>query len=394
MHTQSTPVHVKLWHRDFWMMSLANMLLSAAVYMLVPAVPQLCRQETEAGGYGIAALAAAYCAGLFAPGMFASYLVQRYRRNVVCMLAVLFMALCFMAMYYLHDGPAAFGHELSSGFMAVLCFSLGASFTLAHISLASTLIIDKCESFLRTEANYAAAWFYRFSLSLGPAAAIIIGNSIGFQAVLPASALCCAAALLLVGMVHFPFKAPEETMHAVSLDRFFLPRGFRLFVNQAMIMAAVGLVLSAGHTMFFYATVMAGFFGALLAQKFVFINAELKSEIITGLFFLACSVLLLLCRRGGVVEHAAPVFIGFGTGLTGARFLLFFLKLGNHCQRGTSQTTFFLSWESGLSMGLALGFMPLCSGDCRLYAALALVVLALIMYHASTHSWYMSHKNR
>ena len=45
MNTQNTPVHVRLWHRDFWLMAISNMLLSVAVYMLIPTLPVWLAQE-------------------------------------------------------------------------------------------------------------------------------------------------------------------------------------------------------------------------------------------------------------------------------------------------------------------------------------------------------------
>ena len=40
MYTQNTPVHVKLWHREFWLLALANLLLTMSVFMLIPVMPQ------------------------------------------------------------------------------------------------------------------------------------------------------------------------------------------------------------------------------------------------------------------------------------------------------------------------------------------------------------------
>ena len=39
MNSQNTPVHVKLWHREFWQLAIANLLLSMSVYMLLPILP-------------------------------------------------------------------------------------------------------------------------------------------------------------------------------------------------------------------------------------------------------------------------------------------------------------------------------------------------------------------
>ena len=39
MDTQNTPVHLKFWHREFWMLALANLLLMMSAYGLLPTLP-------------------------------------------------------------------------------------------------------------------------------------------------------------------------------------------------------------------------------------------------------------------------------------------------------------------------------------------------------------------
>jgi hypothetical protein len=83
-----------------------------------------------------------------------------------------------------------------------------------------------------------------------------------------------------------------------------------------------------------------------------------------------------------------------GVGLIGSRFLLFFIKLSRHCQRGTSQSTFLLGWESGIAWGVGAG-VAIFQGNvtAALIAALVLVIAALAMYHF-THNWFTNNKNR
>ena len=141
--------------------------------------------------------------------------------------------------------------------------------------------------------------------------------------------------------------------------------------------------------------VMVGFFVALLAQRFVFRDAELESEVITGLVLIGIAVLMMLTRHQAVVSFAAPMFIGFGLGIIGSRFLLFFIKLSRHCQRGTAQSTFFLAWEFGLALGIALGYGLLEQQiGPILQMSLCTTVAALLFYHFFTHNWYIRHKNR
>lgn len=391
MNSQSTPVHIRLWHKDFWLMAIANFLLAMTVYMLVPTMPRwlMDAQQFSAQDAGIAM--AAFGVGLFALGAFISYMVQHYRRNLVCIFAVLVEALLITALYYI-DGL----HMRVAAPMVVFVqrFAQGAVFGLAQMVLTSTLIIDTSESFQRTEANHSAAWFSRFALSMGPMAGLLIGRIAGFHYVLLATMACAMAVVVLVLLVNFPFRAPQDDIPTVSLDRFFLPHGFPLFVNLQLVTLAVGIILSVVLIEQFYSMMMVGFAVAILSQRFVFKNAELKSEVVTGLILMGVALLMMITRHLPIVMYAAPLFIGMGVGLIGSRFLLFFIKLSRHCQRGTSQSTFLLGWESGIAWGVGAG-VAIFQGNvtAALIAALVLVIAALVMYHF-THNWFTNNKNR
>lgn len=391
MNSQSTPVHIRLWHKDFWLMAIANFLLAMTVYMLVPTMPRwlMDAQQFSAQNAGIAM--AAFGVGLFALGAFISYMVQHYRRNLVCIFAVLVEALLITVLYYI-DGL----HMRVADPMVVFVqrFAQGAVFGLAQMVLTSTLIIDTSESFQRTEANHSAAWFSRFALSMGPMAGLLIGRIAGFHYVLLATMACAMAVVVLVLLVNFPFRAPQDDIPTVSLDRFFLPHGFPLFVNLQLVTLAVGIILSVVMIEQFYSMMMVGFAVAILSQRFVFKNAELKSEVVTGLILMGVALLMMITRHLPIVMYAAPLFIGMGVGLIGSRFLLFFIKLSRHCQRGTSQSTFLLGWESGIAWGVGAG-VAIFQGNitAALIAALVLVIAALAMYHF-THNWFTNNKNR
>lgn len=207
--------------------------------------------------------------------------------------------------------------------------------------------------------------------------------------------ILCMVAVMLIFVVKFPFKAPEDIVRHVSADRFFLPQGKWLFANLILVMMAVGLVFSVSSTVYFYGMLSVGFALSLLAARFVFVNAELKSEAVTGLALMIAAMLVMLSGEGGAVVSLVPVLIGCGVGVVGSRFLLFFIKLSPHCKRGTSQSTYFLACESGLSLGLFLGY-GFFHGDVHGAAVMSLTLccIALAMYLAFTHRWYVRHKNR
>ena len=391
MNSQSTPVHIRLWHRDFWLMAIANFLLTMSVYLLVPTLPHWLLMEQEFSPLETGIAMASFGFGLFALGMFVSFLVQHYRRNQVCVGAVIAVGALIGLLYYLNGQRFQF---CDLQMIILQRFALGAAFGLAQMVLTSTLIIDTSESFQRTEANHSAAWFSRFALSLGPMTGLLLERLVSYHVVLLAAMGCAAVVAVLILMVHFPFRAPEDDVPTVSLDRFFLPHGFPLFVNLQLIMLAMGILFSTITSELFFAMMMVGFLGALLAQRFVFRNAELKSEVVTGLILIATALLMMLTRTQQIVHFASPAFVGFGLGLIGSRFLLFFIKLSRHCQRGTSQSTFLLGWESGIAWGLGLGYALFYAQPQQgLITALVLTVASLVIYNFS-HNWFASHKNR
>ncbi len=391
MNSQNTPVHIRLWHRDFWLMAIANLLLTMSVYMLVPTLPHWLTEIHGLTAVETGVAMGAFGFGLFGFGAFASFLVQRYRRNQVCVWAALSMAAMIGILYYVDIKLCQF---MEFWFVLLERFLFGAFFGLAQMVLTSTLIIDTCESYQRTEANYSASWFGRFALSLGPLAGLLLQEFDGFDLVLIAAGGVAVLGAVLILLVSFPFRIPEDHIPMVCLDRFFLPHGFPLFANLQLVTLAMGLLLSLSLSELFFAMMMAGFLLAIIAQRFVFRDAEVKSEVVTGLILMGAALLMLLTRTQQIVWYAAPVFIGFGLGVIGSRFLLFFIKLSRHCQRGTSQSTFLLGWESGIAWGLGIGLI-FFRGDRHytLLASLLLVILALVFYHF-THNWFVKNKNR
>lgn len=392
MNSQNTPIHVRLWHRDFWLMSIANMLLAMSVYILVPSMPIWLLETERFSQLEVGMAMGAFAFGLYIFGALCSWLVQRFRRNRICIYSIALMIGSISILYYVQGLRSEFVEFWVILLQRVL---LGATFGLAQMILLSTLIIDTSESDKRTEANHSAAWFSRFAMSLGPIVGLVMFYYQDFDTVLLASVICDACAIVLILTVNFPFRSPSDTLHIFSLDRFFLTSGIPLYVNMLLISLVVGMIMSLGLSNRFYAVIMAGFFCALLAQRFVFRDAELKSEVVTGLIVMIAVLLMIYTRPLPIIWYLAPLLLGMSIGIIGARFLLFFIKLSRHCKRGTSQSMYFLGWESGIAIGIGIGYAFFMNDDQGLLlTAMGLTIVALLMYNYYTHGWFLKHKNR
>ena len=241
------------------------------------------------------------------------------------------VAVSLVVLYYLETF-----WNIKMGFEMLVAMRLiqGAFLGLAEMSLASTLIIDTCESFQRTEANYITSWFARFSIAVGPLLSLLVYDVFSMKVVFPVASVLALVALVLVSRVKFPFKAPSENVSLISSDRFFLPQGFPLFINIVCIMVIPGFYLSLPHSLTVYAMFFCGLFLALVAEKYVFADAELKSQVIVGLILIAAAEFVSLSDQDFAEEMLVPALLALGVGIIGSRFLLFYIKLAKHCQRG------------------------------------------------------------
>ena len=391
MDTQNIPIHVRLWNKHFWLLAMANLLLVMSSYMLVATMPTRMIDR----GYSmfqIALVMGVSFIGIYLFGSLSGYLVHRYRRKNVFNVSTLLLLAVTGVLYYLTNLPY---HSFDYSLLVLLRFVQGAFYGLSQLVLLSTLIIDTVEAVHRTEANHAATWFGRFAISLGPLAGIMVYKTMSFPSVILLSCIFLGISFVFVNLIRFPFRMPSEDFSRFSCDRFLLKGSHWLFVNVALITTVLGVLLSIEHSPRFYGMLMVGFVIAILAERFVFADADLRSEATTGMIVIGIAILLMINRNQESVSYVVPILIGLGVGLIGSRFLLFFIKMSDHCQRGTSQSTFLLAWETGIGAGLFLSYglfnmeQPLI-----LWVCLGVLAVSLILYDTFIHSWYVKHKHR
>jgi len=372
--------------KNFWIVALANMLLTMTVTILIVALPRwlslsIGQTPAECGlTMGIFAI------GLFCPGAFCSYLVQRYRRNIVFVVSALLLALSVAAPAVLDTSLWTIAHWLPLRLVQGCCFGL------AQMVLTSTLIIDICDSKYRTRANYWATWFGRFALVLGPIVALLTTSTHDISTTLLIAGGLSVASAILVLTIHFPFRVPVVEPALFSSDRFFLISSLPLAILVFAVTAAFGMIMASPLSLNFYGLFAVGFVLALLSQRFVFPDTDNRSELVAGLLLMAAPQIIL---ASGLTSPLTAPLLGLGLGIVGSRLLICFIKLSSHCQRGTLLSSFMLSWESGLATGVAvaLAFSWTHTADAAL-PALSLLAAVLIIYVAKVHRWYVVHKNR
>lgn len=387
----------KLWTPNFMCACIGNFLLYVSLYMFLPVFPTYLVGRfqgislVEAGG-GIALFSLA----MFFSGPFYSYLIDGYKRKGVYLLSYLIVI------------SILFGYSIVSSFawMALLRIVQGAFFGIVT-TMGSTLAIDVTSSTRRSDGNSRFSWAGRFGMAFGPMAGVLlIYDGLPMQTVLYTSIGCGFVGVLISSFIIVPFRAPVGAK-VVSFDRFLLPRAWIEALNLLLVSIIFGMLLSTindyatsvnlqNFLIRFFGVIGVGFFVAMLANKFVFTNADYRARVVSGLICILASSLLLMVHEESVSMIAAALLAGLGFGLVASDFLLMFVGLSRHCQRGTANTFFILSWEFGVSLGVFLGCWLIRPESCYavFHVAIILSILALVMFLLFTAPHFKSHRLR
>ena len=353
----------RLWNRNYCKVMAANFSLFFAFYVLTPLLPLYLSEHFGAtkdmiglvlSGYTITAL-------LFRP--FSGYVVDSFPRRTVLMISfgtfAIFFAgylaastlLLFTIVRTLHGGP--FG-----------------GLTVAN----STAAIDVLPSSRRTEG----IGYYGLSNNLAMAIAPTIGiwiyqltNSFEFLFWLALVVAC--AGWLVDATVKFPKKEIIRNKSKLSLDRFFLVRGWLIGLNMVAFGFSFGVL---SNYLAIYGLEVMGITGG------------------TGTYFLLCSVGLMVSRlqgskalRQGRLTHNAgsgmvisligytlfialstlgdslmyvgyygsALLIGLGNGHMWPALQNMTINVAHNNQRGTANSTILISWDIGMGLGILLG---------------------------------------
>lgn len=385
MNTQFTPFHASLWHCDFILLVVAQLLLGVSVYMQIPplcgtlavvASPQCVGSWVAMGLFGV---------GLGVFGPFSNWLSQYHRRNrvflvsaigVLAMLAIVSLPVCMSLL------PTAFQFPVK----AISWFLMGAFYGMSKRLLLGVLMIDKCESFNRNDANIVSLWCHLASLVLAFMLALWLPRLLSPTMVGVAGCSLALLSIVLVALVRFPFKAPIDDVSRFSCDRFFASHDVCAIIALLLVYVAFALVMVMPHRMLFYAMLLAGFVVSMLTDGLFRSTAECNGEATVGCV-VACAALIVM-RLGWAYEVfyiLSPLLLGIAMGYVCGGMMKRMLAGSRHCKRGTVMSTFFLSADFGLSAGLCLAFssLPMTHTSSVAVAVLScLVALAACQWRA------------
>ena len=349
----------KLWNKNYCKVMVANFTLFFAFYVLTPLLPLYLSEHFGAtkdmiglvlSGYTITAL-------LFRP--FSGYIVDAFPRKLVLMIsftafAILFAGylaastlLLFTIVRTLHGGP--FG-----------------ALTVAN----STVAIDVLPSSRRTEG----IGYYGLSNNLAMAIAPTVGIFLyrythSFEQLFWVALIVAFAGLAVDASVrvnHQP-SASKQQPSTMSLDRFFLVRGWLLGVNMVAFGFCFGVLSNylaiygkeslgiTGGSGTYCMLCSAGLILSRLQGGKALRQGRVTHNAAEGMVISLIGYTIFIMIPGMVSYYASALLIGLGNGHMWPAFQNMTINVGTNNQRGTANSTILVSWDAGMGLGILIG---------------------------------------
>jgi predicted MFS family arabinose efflux permease len=361
----------RLWNSNYIKVMTANFSLFFAFYLLTPLLPLYLSETFGAtkdviglvlSGYTITAL-------LFRP--FSGYFVDSFPRKTVLLVSFAAFAIFFA-------GYLAAGTLLLFTIVRTLHGGPFGALTVAN----STVAIDVLPSSRRNEGIGYYGLSNNLAMAIAPSFAIFVyAETHNFELLFWLAFAIAVFGWIVDATIELKSKKDDargqtsDISHQpstirprkLSLDRFFLARGWLLGVNMVFFGFCFGVL---SNYLAIYGKQVMGITGG------------------TGTWFMLCSIGLILSRlqggkalRKGLLTHnasegmvislvgytlfvASPnmfgyyssaILIGLGNGHMWPAFQNMMISMAHHNERGTANSTILISWDIGMGLGILAG---------------------------------------
>ena len=347
----------RLWNRNYCKVMTANFSLFFAFYVLTPLLPLYLSEHFGATKDMIGLVLSGYTITALVIRPFSGYMVDSFPRKIVLMVSfgafAIFFAgylaastlLLFTIVRTLHGGP--FG-----------------TLTIAN----ATVAIDVLPSSRRTEG----IGYYGLSNNLAMALAPTIGiwiyqltHSFEFLFWLALAVAC--AGWLVDATVKLPSKEIVRNKTKLSLDRFFLLKGWLLGVNMVAFGFSFGVLSNylaiygkevmgmTGGTGTYFLLCSVGLMASRLQGSKALREGRVTFNAGSGMVISLIGYTLFILVPNDVGYYGSALLIGLGNGHMWPAFQNMTINVAQNNQRGTANSTILISWDIGMGLGILVG---------------------------------------
>lgn len=336
---------------------LCNFLLFFAFYLLTPLLPIYLDEAFHADKDMIGLVLSGYVVATLVVRPFSGFVVDTFDRKTVLMLCFFFFFICF----------AGYLGAASLLMFAIVRTMHGIPFGSTTVA-NSTVAIDVLPSSRRSEGIGYYGLSNNLAMAIAPSAGIYIYHATNnFSLLFWLSLLLAFIGFLCSMSVKLPKREPVVGKPKMSLDHFFLTRGWLLAVNICFFGVCWGVMSNyvalygqqelgiTDGTGIFFMILSAGLFTSRLFGAKSLRQGKMTRNAAAGTLISLAGYSLFAFVAAPWSFYLSALLIGLGNGQMYPAFLNMFIKVARHDQRGTANSSILISWDLGMGFGILLG---------------------------------------
>ncbi|MBR1803495.1 MAG: MFS transporter [Muribaculaceae bacterium] len=388
----------KLWNGNFIKVSAGNFLLFFAFYLLMPLLPLYLKETFHATKDVIGAVLSGYTLAALMARPFSGYIVDSFPRKQVLMV-------CYFLFFIFFAGYLAAGSLLLFGIVRTLHGAPFGALTVAN----STVAIDVLPSSRRSEGIGYYGLSNNLAMATGPTVSIYIYNYVGnFEFLFWMALIVAGIGMAVDASTHLKPRELNKQAQALSLDRFFLTIGWRLFLTMVAFGFSYGVLstyLAIYSKEVMGVTSSTGTFFLILALGLMMSRLQGASSLRKGRITHNATMGMLISVVGYTIFVALPnawgyygaaVLIGLGNGHMWPAYQNMFINLATNAQRGTANSTLLVAWDVGIGVGVVVGGVVAehLGYASAFWIGVAVNVMGVVGYLLFGRGHYLRHKLR
>ena len=347
----------KLWNKDYCKVLTANFMTFFAFYLLTPLLPIYLSEQFHAPKDTIGIVLSGYTIAALIIRPLSGFVVDSFNRRKVLLLCLFFFFIFF------------FGYL---GASTLLMFAIvrtlhGAPY--GAVTVASTTVaVDVLPSSRRNEGLGFYGLSNNLAMAIAPSIGIWIYHVTGDFSLLFWIALVVAfLGFLIDSTVKIPLKNIVKNKSKLSLDRFFLLRGWLMAINIALFGFCFGVLSNylaiyskeelgiTSGTGTYFALLSIGLFLSRLQGSKALREGRITHNAAYGMCISLVGYTLFVAWHHPIGYYLSACLIGLGNGHMYPAFLNMFIGVAHHNERGTANSSILTSWDFGFGVGILLG---------------------------------------
>ncbi|MBQ2589851.1 MAG: MFS transporter, partial [Prevotella sp.] len=344
----------RLWNANYLKVMATNFTMSFAFFLLTPLLPLYLSENFGASKDMIGLVLSGYTITALLIRPFSGFLVDSFPRKKVLLISLF--------LYFL-----LFGGYLLAGTLvlfAIVRTMHGGPFGASTVA-NSTVAIDVLPSSRRNEG----IGFYGLSNNLATAIAPTIGVFIykyvhDFDLLFWIAFIVAGVGFFVDSTIKMPQKQVMKDKKALSLDRFFLLKGWMLGVNMIFFGICYGVLSNylaiygkeilgiTGGTGAYFMLLSIGLILSRLQGAKALRKGKLVQNAAEGIVISTIGYTLFIACPYEIGYYASALLIGLGNGHLWPAFLNMIIGLAKNNERGTANSTLLTSWDIGIGLGV------------------------------------------